>query len=147
MILPGEINYYYLDYFRDKELLFLRESILKNFFESPYSPWSPVQISKQFMKAAYYHNATNGLIGDYYSNFGLTGLFIYPLLISFCFYTLRYFLRGFNVLICVVISFILMWMLVNTSFFTWLMTGGYLIYLVILFMYKKFNITKFSRKV
>lgn len=140
VILPGELNYFYLDFFKDHELLYLRESIFKIFGKSPYSPWSAVQISQTYMSAAYYHNATNGLIGDIYGNFGIVGIFLYPIMIILTFIVLNRVLEGYDKTIISVVIFILMWLLINTSFFTWLMTGGYFIYLIILYLYKKYRI-------
>lgn len=140
VILPGEVNYFYLDFFNNHELLYLRESILKSISSSPYSPWSAVQISQTYMQNAFYHNATNGMIGDFYGNFGIFGILSYPFGILGCFYFLNSSLEKFDRTISAVVSFILMWMLINTSFFTWIMTGGFAIYLAILFMYKKIRI-------
>lgn len=140
IILPGEVNYFYLDFFKNHELLFLRESIFKIFDSSPYSPWSAVQISQKYMSAAFYHNATNGLIGDIYGNFGLVGIIFYPFMIVVTFIVLNWFLEGYDEVIASVVIFILMWLLINTSFFTWLMTGGYFIYIIIIYLYKKYRI-------
>lgn len=140
VVLPGEINYYYLDFFSNNEFLFLRESIFKTFASSPYSPWSAVQISQEYMAAAYYHNATNGLIGDMYGNFGLFGVILYPFMIATAFAVLNYMLEGFDAITSAVVVFLLMWLLVNTSFFTWLMTGGFFVYVFILFFYKKYRV-------
>ena len=136
-ILPGEVNYYYLDFFENHEFLFLRESIMRFLAQSPYNPKSPIQISQLYMSAAFYHNATNGMLGDMYANFGVLGLFIYPWLIISSLKFLKAQLEKFDIQISSPIYFILMWLLTNTSFFTWLMTGGYLLYIIIAFAYKR----------
>ncbi len=140
IILPGEINYYYLDFFSKHEFLYLRESIFKVFATSPYIPKSSVQISMINMSNAYYHNATNGLIGDYYGNFGIFGIIIYPFMIIATYIVLIKSTKGYDIAVKSVIFFILMWLLINTSFFTWLMTGGYLLYLLVLYLNKKIYI-------
>ena len=137
VILPGEINYYYIDFFNNHELLYLRESIFKSFSPSPYDPISSVQISMNYMTNAYYHNATNGLVGDIYGNFGFIGILIYPFMILLAFKQLVKICSKYSITIKSVILFILMWMLINTSFFTWIMTGGYLIYIIILRLNKR----------
>lgn len=137
IILPGEINYYYLDFFSENELLYLRESIFKHFSSSPYNPLSAVQISMKNMTAAYYHNATNGLIGDMYGNFGFMGILFYPFMIMLSYSVLDNVTNKYSNSVRAVILFILMWSLINTSFFTWIMTGGYLIYIIILTLNKK----------
>lgn len=135
-LLPGETNYYYLDFFDSHEKLYLRESIMKSFFKSPYEPISSIQIGFEYMKAAFYHNSTNGLIGDYYANFGIFGIFIYPIALSISFCILNIFTSKFESSIKKSVIFILMWTLINTSFFTWLLTGGYIVYLLIMLLYQ-----------
>lgn len=137
IILPGEINYYYLDFFSENELLYLRESIFKHFSSSPYNPLSAVQISMRNMTAAYYHNATNGLIGDMYGNFGFFGILFYPFMIMPSYFVLDNVTNKYSNSVRAVILFILMWSLINTSFFTWIMTGGYIIYVIILTLNKR----------
>lgn len=135
-LLPGETNYYYLEFFDSHEKLYLRESIMKSFFKSPYEPISSIQIGFEYMKAAFYHNSTNGLIGDYYANFGIVGIVIYPVALSISFYILNIFTSRFESSIKKSVIFILMWTLINTSFFTWLLTGGYFVYLLIMLLYQ-----------
>lgn len=137
IILPGETNYYYLEFFSNNELLLLRESIFKIFGKSPYDPISSVQIAMEYMPNAYYHNATNGLIGDIYGNFGFIGILLYPVMIFTTYVILENSTKKYGRPIKSVVLFILMWMLVNTSFFTWIMTGGFLIYVLILRFNKK----------
>lgn len=137
IILPGETNYYYLDFFSEHEYLYLRESIFKVFGKSPYNPISSIQIAKINMANAYYQNATNGLIGDIYGNFGFLGILTYPFMILTCLILLDKSTNKYNTTIRVVVMFILMWMLVNTSFFTWIMTGGFLLYIIILNVNKR----------
>lgn len=133
--LPGEINYYYLEFFSKRELLYLRESIFKWFENSPYYPWSAVQISHTYMEAAYYHNMTNGFIGDAYANFGILGIVIYPVLIGVTFWILKRSSNNNDDFMSLII-FLLIWSLINTSFFTWLMTGGYLMFICILNLHR-----------
>lgn len=137
IILPGEINYYYLDFFSNHELLYLRESIFKIISPSPYSPISSIQISMANMSNAYYHNATNGLIGDIFGNFGIVGIIFYPSMIFYALMILNNSIKNYDISIKCAILFTLMWLLINTSFFTWIMTGGYLLYIIILTFNKR----------
>lgn len=137
IFLPGETNYYYLNFFDEHEHLYLRESIFKFFDKSPYNPISSIQIAKINMANAYYQNATNGLVGDIYGNFGFFGILTYPFMILICLTFLDKSANEYNLTIRAVVMFILMWMLVNTSFFTWIMTGGFLLYIIVLNINKK----------
>jgi hypothetical protein len=136
LVLPGAINYYYLMFFENGDKLYLSESILDTFLRSPYTEaLSSILVSKTYMTAAYYHNATNGLLGDAYANFGLIGVFAYPAVIAFTNLIIRNRAVAAGKGVFPSVLFILMWLLVNTSYFTWLMTGGVFLYLAILIAY------------
>lgn len=139
IILPGEINYYYLDFFKNNDLLYLRESIFK-VFDSPYNTLSSILISKKYMTAAFYHNATNGLLGDAFANFGIIGIFIYPVMINVVAKILKFIIVDMNDFYKYSIYFIQFWLLINTSFFTWIMTGGFALVCFIAFVFRKIKI-------
>lgn len=141
MILPGEMSYFYMSFFQGHTPLYLRESILKAIAPSPYNPVSPIQISKMFMKGAYYHYANNGMLGDAYGNFKMLGVFLYPFIIVLSLYILYKYFRISDEGIKLSLCFILMWLLTNTSFFTYLMTGGYMMYLLIAYIHRKYKMT------
>jgi oligosaccharide repeat unit polymerase len=134
---PAELNFYYFYFFSNNELLFLRESILRYFFESPYDINSPYLISYTYGSGDGLNNAVNGLFGDAFANFGYLGVLVYPILLAFAMYILMYLLKSYpDYRYAYSIIFIVVWNSINTSFFTWLLTGGVLLFYLILFINK-----------
>ena len=77
-------------------------------------------------------NCTNGMISDFYSNFGFMGLLIYPFIVFKCFKVLDNLLYKIEEKLYIPILMILLIPLYQNSVFTWMLTGGYLFTLVIL---------------
>lgn len=124
IIIPNSIGFKYIDFFRSNELLYLRESILRVLFKSPYPGGSDFYINYGVDRTITSGRANNGLFGDAYRNFGILGVLIYPVFTAKvvniiernCIYkgsAIRYYL-----------ILILIWGAINNSFFTWLLTGG-----------------------
>lgn len=72
-----------------------------------------------------------------YGNFGFFGILFYPFMIMPSYFVLDNVTNKYSNSVRAVILFILMWSLINTSFFTWIMTGGYIIYVIILTLNKR----------
>lgn len=127
---PAEINYNFYTFISENEPLLLRESIFRFISDSPYDGRFTFIIGEIFTgnSAA---NANNGMFGDAYSNFKIFGLILYPFLISFVFKILTSIFRNEDIAVSTNILLILVWSLINTSFFTWLITGGAFIYWII----------------
>lgn len=137
---PSELNFYYFNFFQEHEILYLRESILRYFFKSPYNIGAPTTIALKYAGGP--SNAVNGLFGDAYANFGIIGIIIYPLLYAIIIRILVEVCKYFNDdRYLYSIFFILIWNCVNTSFFTWLVTGGVILYYIII------TITKFGKNI
>lgn len=139
---PAENDYYYIEYSSKHEILFLRESIMKNLFESPYEISFSKIIGDMYLSAATYRNATNGGIGDAYANFGVLGILVYPWLMAITFRLVGKKLQYFpdSVFGCVIFSLVFTY--IGTSFFTWLMTGGVLLYYFIMWIYNRASFCK-----
>ncbi len=119
--LPQLISNQYLKFFlMGNEPLLLRDSIFRYFFKSPY----PTVFS--FYITGGDSNANNGLIGDAFANFLYLGLIVYPFLINFVFFKIYYIFSKFNIFFMFSFIFILIWNLLNASFFTWLLSFGVL---------------------
>lgn len=133
---PSEINFYYFNFFSNHELLFLRESILRYFFQSPYDIKTPYLISHQYGgDNSYTNNMVNGLFGDAYANFGLIGVILYPIMLSIVMRIMTSLLEFYNdYRYSYNILLIIIWNSINTSFFTWLLTGGVILYCVVLYL-------------
>jgi hypothetical protein len=136
--IPAELNYEYFYFFQNETYLFLRESILRNFFLSDFNGNLSFIIGERLTGNAS-SNANNGLFGDAYSNFGIIGVLIYPILITNIYYI---FIRSFKIndkIIVLSVLFILTWNLINASLFSWLLTGGVIV-LLILYMILKIKV-------
>lgn len=142
---PAEIHYYYYDFFRSNEFLFLRDSIGRFFAESPYSP-----SASRVIGSLYYHNnytnATNGMFSDFYANFGYIGLIIYPFLVFFAMVLLEKQIKAQGSFLTLSIIFISLIVLINNTFFTWLITGGYVFNVVLMYVINKIRIKSIGRR-
>jgi hypothetical protein len=81
-MLPAHLHWIHFDFFQTNELLFLTQSALRFFFESPYKD------NIQFLLGEFHigditARANNGLFSDAYMNFGALGVFFYPILAVF----------------------------------------------------------------
>ena len=83
LFIPAEAHYYYFDFFHNQEKLLLRQSVLRRFFQNSYSEQVSVLIgsNSKYNLTADYNNLNNGLVSDAYANFGVVGVFIYPIVI------------------------------------------------------------------
>lgn len=139
LFIPTILSYNYFDFFSNNELLYLRESILRNFgFNTNYALPTRFLINK-----VYYGNtidsANNGLCGDAFSNFGWISFVIYPVIIGFfikCFDAVS---RKLNSKLIVLVSLIISLGLINGSFFSLLLTNGFFFLFVILYLQTKTN--------
>lgn len=77
--IPAHLHWVYYDYFQGKEFLQLTQSILKYFFESPYSDNIQFLVG-EYDRGEYGGRANNGLFTDGYLNFGGASVIVFPLL-------------------------------------------------------------------
>ena len=135
---PAEGHFYYFDFFSHREFLYLRESILARFFQSPYNEKTAVLIGsdpKYGMGIWNYYN--NGLFSSAYGNFGIIGVIIHPIIIVFTYMMLVRLLKGFdNGIQYTLILFSVMY-LISTTYTSWWLTGGLLVEVIILTYLKK----------
>lgn len=125
--IPQELAYNYIEFISFNVPLYLRESILRNIFDSPYESLISFLVTDSIN-----NNANTGLIGDAYANFQFIGLIFYPILISLVIKLISISIIDKTNYFKFVIVFTLVWGIVNFSFFTWLLSGGVLLYLVII---------------
>ncbi len=139
--IPAEIHYYYFDFFSKNELLFLRDSVGRFLAKSPYDP-----SASRVIGSIYYSNdvtnATDGLFSDFFANFGYVGLIIYPFIVFFVMALLERQLKRNGVYVTITVTFILLIVLINNTFFTWLITGGYLFSLILVYIIDKLKIRR-----
>ena len=134
---PAKLGYDYIEFFKNNELLYLRESALRFIAKSPYDVKISYLIGGINSVGAYVTQANNGLQGDAYANFGFMGIIIYPVIISMSYYYFSRSLLCFDKRIQYSILLIISWNEVNSPYFTWLLTGGVLIFYILLSVYRK----------
>ena len=125
MFIPALITGNFLDFFSSNRPDFLTQSILGRLgFESDYALPLPYLIDNYYSDGT--ASANTGLIADAFSNFGIIGIIIYPILIAIILRMLDAASSNidlkYNAGIIVFFSIALM----NQAFFTALLTGGIL---------------------
>ena len=144
--IPNGIGFKSITFFKTNQRLYLRESILRSIFPSPYAGGSDFYIDYGANRTLTSARSNNGLWGDAYRNFGLIGIFIYPILTAKVINYLNYTLRGLNLKFSIFVLFLAIWNAVNISFFTWLLSGGAIILIVFNYFFwgedKKYRIIK-----
>ena len=131
--LPAEIHYYYFDYTNKKGLLFLRDSIMRFFFPSTEEYTRSRLIGMVYYKSQTM-NCSNGLFSDFYSNFGYIGLIIYPFMIYLCLSFWEKQTREQNAFVVIATVTVSLMALYDNPFFTWMLTGGYLVLVFVMFL-------------
>ena len=134
LLIPSNIGYKYISFFSDpsNELLYLRESILKFFFQSPYSGGSDFYINYGANSTLTSARANNGLWGDAYRNFATIGVIFYPILLIFVIKIIISNMKKQRMDVQLFVILLLIWSSINSSFFTWLLTGGIILLTIIL---------------
>ena len=144
-LLPNVIGFKSVGFFLspDHEYLYLRESVLRSLFETPYPGGSDFYINYGGESTLTSSRANNGLWGDAFRNFGVVGMVIYPLLTAKIFRLIELNSNYLSFKLRIVIIFIVLWHSVNASFFTWLLTGGVVILWLILKIDKQYERQKY----
>lgn len=132
LAIPNSIAFRSISFFENNELLYLRESILRSFFDTPYIGGSDFYITYGSSSDINSSRANNGLWGDSFRNFGLLGILIYPIIISKVLSIVKNNTCHLQSAIRFVVMFMIIWSSINVSFFTWLLTGGVLLFWLIL---------------
>ena len=143
--IPNSIGFRSINFFGQEEnpYLFLRESILRHFLESPYPGGSDFYMIHGANITTSSGRANNGLWGDAFRNFGIIGILVYPLLISKVLACVMRTVIHKSLRFQIVVAFLTIWNAVNVSFFTWLITGG----IVVLLIFSKFFAGEDSRAI
>ena len=128
-ILPAYLQYAYYDYFSSNQKDFFRQSIIGRIgFTSPYDSQIPNVVGMQYYGGSY---ANNGLFADAYANFGFLGAVLFPFLIVWALKLLDRCCGKLSMGVCMGIIFSLSSALLSSSFFTVMLTHGYLICCII----------------
>lgn len=130
LVIPSNIAARYYNFIEPREALLLRESIMRVFFESPYDRSINYLVSTtvtEYGEAV----ANTGMFGDAYANFKIFGVIIYPIIYAFVIKQWEKINKNRVCVFSLSVGFIMIWNAINISFFTWLLTGGVLIYFII----------------
>lgn len=132
-VIPNDIGFTFVSFFKKTShpYLFLRESVFRNFFESPYAGGSDFFVNYGANASVSSARANNGLWGDAYRNFGVVGIIIYPFLIAKMFNIVEINSRHMKSSLRLFSLFMLLWGAINNSFFTWLLTGGVFVIIIL----------------
>lgn len=135
--IPNGIGFRSINFFRDNEFLYLRESILRHFFETPYVGGSDFYIDNGINRTINSARSNNGLWGDAFRNFGIIGIILYPILISYLLKMIYNSLKYNDLKFKTFVMFLVIWNSINVSFFTWILTGGVIIIFILNNFFKK----------
>lgn len=145
--IPNGIGFRSISFFKHNEVLLLRESILRHLFDTPYPGGSDFFIDYGANRTLTSARSNNGLWGDAYRNFGIIGMFIYPLAIGKMLDIIRVSTKGLDIKFQIFVMFLMIWNSVNISFFTWLLTGGVIVVYIINCFFSKEDSTELNDKV
>lgn len=136
-LLPAYLQYAYYDFFSGNEKDLFRQSIIGRIgFSSPYSSPIPKIIGDQYYGGSY---ANNGLFADAYSNLGIIGILLMPILIAIALKCLDKCSEGISLGICIGIIFSVSYTLLSSSFFTVMLTHGFIISCIVIFCIPRFR--------
>lgn len=132
-VVPNDIGFTFVDFFKKSEnpFLFLRESILRGLFNTPYANGSDFFVTNGANASLSSARANNGLWGDAFRNFGVIGIIVYPFLIAKMFNIVEINSRHMKPSLRLFALFMILWSSINTSFFTWLLTGGVFVIIIL----------------
>lgn len=129
---PSLLHNYYYDFFSVYQCDFFKQSILgKLGFHSVYN--MPIQ---KIIGSVYFNApsmlANNGLFSDAYMNLGVIGVFVLPFMLSVVLRLLDYSAKNINPFYLITVLISVSYVFISSSFFTVLLTHGYLLLCVIL---------------
>lgn len=141
LIVTAHLQFAYYDYFSFHEKDFFRQGIIGRFgFDSPYTMNIPDIIGNEYYLHGSYAN--NGLFGDAYSNLGIIGVVILPILITLALKYLDKVSLGLNQGLCLGIVLVSAYAFLSSSFFTVMLTHGFLIGCIVLNMIPRFTLNE-----
>lgn len=123
---PGQLTFEYFDFFEQNPLIFLSDSILKTFLSYPYPLPPQLMIGIRYYEGG---SANVGIFGNSYMHFGATGVFVFMSALSLFLVLFDKMVakraRDPAVFVAMVATPIVS--LINSGFFTVLLTHGLLL--------------------
>lgn len=126
LYIPTEAHYFYYDFFKNGEKLYLRQSVMRYFCDNPYENAVSVLIgsSTKYNMTGNYNNLNNGLFSDAYANFGIVGVLIYPIILVLIILVFANVMKEYDFTFRLALLFTLLGNVISTSLFQNLLTGG-----------------------
>lgn len=129
---PQLLNYYFFDFFSKNEFDFFRQGIMGRLgFESPYNQSIPHIIGAEY---AGVRAANNGLFSDAFANMGFAGMIILPIMIVIALKLLDIVTQDIDIRIVFPSLIMICVLFISSSFFTIMMTHGFIAYLVVFYL-------------
>jgi len=133
---PAQNYFNYYDFFSRNQLMYLSQSILGFVLDNPYS----MRVSNM-MGELYYGNPSTsvntGYLADAYMNFGAPGVLIFSFLLGVLLVVLDSIAKKSDVTLAVAVTAVPMISLVNSALLTTLLTHGFLVALLVLWLSSK----------
>lgn len=124
---PAQINFLYYDFFSENPFVMLSDSIFRLFIENPYGNITPVlyQVSEYYYGRQFGLNV--GYIGNAFMHFGYIGVFLFSILLGLILKVIDSISNNLPISVTVSSIIIPSMAFVNSGFFTVLLTHGFLI--------------------
>ncbi|MCT6923384.1 oligosaccharide repeat unit polymerase [Metasolibacillus sp.] len=140
---PAQLHYQYYDFFEFKRKFYLEHSILENVIPSYYNTSPVTYMALEFFKRDFAPNV--GYWGDAYVNFGFSGIFIFSILLAVILLIIDSVSNKIPLFLTMSILVIPGMSLINSAFFTSLLTHGILFCILLLWIvngiYRKNKLT------
>lgn len=133
LFIPAQLSFYYYDFFQDNPI-YLSNSVFRYFFDYPYELEPPYLIAQHYFNKPEM-SSNNGIIADGFMHFGMVGVFIWAMLFSFLLKVLNVITINKNKLILWSLILISSRVFSDGSFFTGLLTHGFLLLILIVYFY------------
>lgn len=140
LFIPAKLHYVYYDFFSNNEFDYFRQSFFKFFLESPYK--ENIGFLMGYHDAGIWTaRANNGLFSDAYYNFGIIGVFIFPIIVVVILKILDSSVSGLNQRFLFIIIISVSFVFNNLPFSTALISAGIIPLIFYLNSLKKTNYT------
>jgi len=133
---PAQNYFYYYDFFSHHQLMYLSHSILNPFFDNPYG----MRVTNMIGSLYYGQPATSvntGYLADAYMNFGALGVVIFSVFLGVFLVMLDSLTKKTDTAIAMAVIAVPLTALVNSGFFTTLLTQGFLLSMLVLWLYSR----------
>lgn len=142
MLLPAQISFHYFDFFENQPI-YLSNSVLSSIKDYPF------EIEPAFLIGEKYYNkpdmsANNGIISDGFMQFGIIGIFMWSFVLFVILKLLDTFVNGKNNLILWPIILVGIKSFIDGALFTSLLTHGFLVMMLLCYLYPKLKNTSRS---